>query len=65
MNEHYLAIAIGLALIITSPHAKTIGFGMPPHRRKPSYPAHPRLRVILFVFGLLFLALGFGGLLRQ
>ena len=65
MNDNHIAIAIGVALLFTSPHAKTIGFGMPPHRLKPTYPAHPRLPALLFLFGLVFLAFGFVGLLRQ
>jgi hypothetical protein len=62
--DNYIAIAIGLLLIVASLFAKGISYGMPPHRHKPLYPVTPRLRIALFSCGLMSVALGLRALIN-
>jgi hypothetical protein len=51
-------ILIGLVLMPSSFLATSVSYGMPPHKHKPRYPVTPQLRVVLFLFGAIFVALG-------
>ena len=65
MYDNWIMIVIGLVLTLASFSAKHIADGMPPHHRKPQYPINRRVRVILFLFGLLFFTFGLVGALRN
>ena len=58
-------VAVGGVLVAASVLAKSISYGMPPHRDKPSYTMTPRLRIALLSVGVLSLGLGLVGLLRR
>ena len=65
MYDNVLLIVVGSVILCLSLFAKTISYGMPPHREKPKYAMTKRLRIALFCVGLLSIALGVAGTLRQ
>lgn len=58
MYENLSTVGIGLVLVIAGLLAKGVSYGMPPHRKKPQFPATRRLRIVLVSLGLLFIELG-------
>lgn len=62
-TENVVTSAIGIVLIAGAFLGRTLSYGVAPIRDKPQYPITRAQRLILFVFGALFLYLGVAGLL--
>ncbi len=65
MYDYLIMIAVGVLLIVISFIAKSISYGMAPHRNKPRYPVTRRLRIVLASLGLLSLGMGLAGALHR
>jgi hypothetical protein len=63
--EYVIEIGVGVVLIVASFAAKGFSYGMPPHGKKPKYPASRRIRVVLLSVGLISLAMGVLGAMRR